>query len=117
MAQPPAVVARTYRPMGQSQLCHLGEPASFHYARCRQNKTANHVKTTDGNRTQTFRECYLGSMVYSHRKRRKNAAAEKEAPCTGDAAAVKEDRAQAPERKAATADGEDSASAAKEGKR
>src|SRR5215469_16337156 len=104
MAQPPAMVARTCKPMGQL-LRHLSERASFHYARCRQDKTANHVATTGGAWTQTFRECNCGSPVRRHRKRRKCRG--KAAPGAGNAAAVEEDRAQATERKAATADGED----------
>jgi hypothetical protein len=43
MAQPPAVVARTFKAVGQVQLHHLGERARFHCVRCGQDKTAYHV--------------------------------------------------------------------------
>ncbi len=34
MAQPPAVVVRTFKPVGQLQLHHLGEHARFHCVHC-----------------------------------------------------------------------------------
>jgi hypothetical protein len=71
MAQPLAVVARTCKPVGQLQLHHLGERARFHYVRCQQDKTANHVATTDGGWTQTVRGRCYGFLVREHRKMRR----------------------------------------------
>ena len=49
MTQPPAVVVRTLKPVGELQLHRLGKRARFHCVRCRRDKTHDLVATTNGN--------------------------------------------------------------------
>ncbi len=59
MAQPPAAVARVYKPAGQLQLHRLSKRAGFHCVRCRKDKTDNFVATTNGDWAQTVcSDCY-----------------------------------------------------------
>jgi hypothetical protein len=49
MAQPPALVVRTFKPVGQLQLHRLGKHARFYCVTCRQHRTTDLVATTSGN--------------------------------------------------------------------
>jgi hypothetical protein len=53
MAEPPALVAVTFKPAGQLQLHRLGQLARFHCVRCQEDKTGALVATMTGDWAQT----------------------------------------------------------------
>ena len=66
MAEPPAVVARTFEFAGGLQLHRLVEPVRFHCVRCQQDKTAMRIATMGGDWTQTI----CGRCFYPLRRRK-----------------------------------------------
>ena len=87
MAQPPAAVVRTFKPVGQLRLHRLTERARFHCVRCREDKTANLVATISNNWTQTVCNGCYGFLVNAQRQKtkaakteRRSAQAKKQAP-------------------------------------
>ncbi len=65
MAQPPAVVALTFKPAGQLQLHRLGKRARFHCVHCRQDKTAGLVATMRSDWAQTVCVGCYDSLVHA----------------------------------------------------
>jgi hypothetical protein len=74
MAQPPAVVVRTFEPVGQLQLHRLGKYARFYCVTCRQYRTTDLVATTSGNwKRPVCNTCY-GGLIKAERGKPKKAA-------------------------------------------
>ena len=71
MAQPPAAVARTLKPVGQLQLHHLVERARFCCVRCRRDKTDSMVATMNGNWAQMVCGGCYGPLVHEYRERQR----------------------------------------------
>ena len=68
MAEPPAMIVRTFELGEGLQLHRLFEPARFHCVRCRQDKTALRIATMDGDWTRTI----CGGCLYPlHKRQRK----------------------------------------------
>lgn len=73
MAQPPAVVVRTTKPVGELQLHRLGKPVRFRCVRCLQYKTHDLIATTNGNWEQAVCQGCYGIAVHEHREKAKKA--------------------------------------------
>jgi len=71
MAQPPAVVTRTFKPAGQLQFHRMGNRTRFHCVRCRQDKTASSVATMGGDWTRMVCERCYGFLVHEQRENAK----------------------------------------------
>jgi hypothetical protein len=74
MAQPPAVVVRTLKPVGELQLHRLGERVRFHCVRCGRVKTHDQIAATNGNWEQTVCVGCYGVDVHVQREKAKKAA-------------------------------------------
>lgn len=74
IAQPLAVVVRTFKPVGQLQLHRLGKHARFYCVTCRQHKTTDLVATTSGNwKRPVCNTCYDG-LIKAERGKPKKAS-------------------------------------------
>lgn len=71
MAQPPAVVTRTFKPAGQLRLHQLSKRASFRCVRCGRDRIASLVATVGGDWTQTVCISCYGSQVVTERDTKK----------------------------------------------
>jgi hypothetical protein len=66
MAQPPAAVVRTLKPVGELQLHRLDKRARFHCVHCRRDKTHSLVATMNGDWAQTVCVGCYGILVRAH---------------------------------------------------
>jgi hypothetical protein len=73
MAQPPAVIVKTFKPVGQLQLYRLGERANFYCIRCRKNKMARDVATMGGDWAKMVCSGCYGVLVHAEWEKRKKA--------------------------------------------
>jgi hypothetical protein len=80
VAQPPAAIARTFKPVGQVRLHRLTERARFRCTRCREVKTADLVATIGGNWTQTVCNGCYGLLVKTERQKAKKGSNTKQGP-------------------------------------
>jgi hypothetical protein len=69
MAQPPAVVVKTCRPVDELQLHLLGSPTPFFCIRCQESKTIKSVATVQGDWTRTICNVCYGELVHARRKK------------------------------------------------
>jgi hypothetical protein len=90
VADPPAPIARSYKPEGRFRLCRLAQSARFHCVRCRKNKIANLVATIGGDWTQTIcNGCYgllLNPQNGERGKKRQTPKQERQAATTQQSA-------------------------------
>ena len=70
MAQPPAVVVRTAKPVGELQLHRLGKRVRFYCVRCQQHKTHDQIATTNGNWEQAVCIGCYNIAAYEHREKK-----------------------------------------------
>lgn len=78
MAEPSAVVVRTFKPQGDLQLHRFYKRVRFHCVHCQKDKTADLVATMGGDWAQRVcQQCY-GFLVHEQRKQAKEAKTAKE---------------------------------------
>jgi hypothetical protein len=74
VAEPRAVIARTFKPAGQLQLHRLSERARFYCVHCRQDTAASLVATMSGDWAQTLCNACYASLVHAEREKAKKSA-------------------------------------------
>jgi hypothetical protein len=74
VAEPRAVVARTFKPAGKLQLHRLSERARFYCVHCRQDTAASLVATMNGDWAQTLCNSCYASLVHAERAKAKKSA-------------------------------------------
>ena len=83
MAQPPALVVRSLKPVGELQLHRLDKRVRVHCVACRRNKTHSLVATRKGDWAQAVCVGCYGTLIRTQRGKAKNAVEGKENAAIG----------------------------------